>query len=217
MHHDPAVPETARLLMNSVAFGIVMSLDLSDATQPRAVVNVNSLQSAPMPWLARRAGPDAEWWAPEVGEQVAVICAYGDTVQGIILGSTYQANFPAPSTDPNVWQKLFKDGTFIQYDRNAHALTVDVTKSEGTVTINCQAATVNASENVTLNTPTTHLTGDLQVDGNTTVNGDTEMKGNADVQGDTTVKNITSNGTDISSTHYHGNGNQGNPTTPPIG
>lgn len=172
MHHDPAVPETARLLMNSVAYGTVMSVDLSDPAAPRAVVNVNSLQSAPMPWIARRAGPDSEWWAPEVGEQVAVICAYGDTVQGIILGSIYQANFPAPSQSPDVWRKQFKDGTWIQYDRAAHVLTVDATASNGTVIVNCQTATmnckdatINASEEITLATPLVHCTQALTVDG----------------------------------------------------
>lgn len=52
-------------------------------------------------------------------------------------------------------------------------------------------ATVHASGSVTLDTPTTHLTGNLIVDGTTNIAGQTTLAG------------VTSNGHDVGNTHKH--------------
>jgi len=207
-NHEFATSEHGRRLSNMILVGTVNQLDVDNAV---VTVDADDLTTDWIPWLARRAGPDSDWWAPEPGEQVVIACPYGDASQGFVIGSVYQNAYPAPANAATVWRKQFADGTFITYDRAAHALTVDASSSGGSVTVNCATADVKASESVTLDTPKTHCTGDLIVDGNT------ELNGNTDVKGSTTVKAITSNGTDISSAHYHGNGNGGQPTTPPIG
>ncbi len=50
------------------------------------------------------------------------------------------------------------------------------------------------------------------VTGPLTVNGTTTLDGNV-----ATTGTLTNNGVDVGSPHYHGNGNGGAPTTPPIG
>jgi phage gp45-like len=47
----------------------------------------------------------------------------------------------------------------------------------GNVIVNCQQATVHAAGSVTLDTPSTHMTGNLQVDGNMGVTGSMAVQG----------------------------------------
>ncbi|HZZ03048.1 phage baseplate assembly protein V [Paraburkholderia sp.] len=204
--HVFATGEHGRMLSNVAMIGVVAQLDEANA---RVTVYADDLTTDWLPWLTRRAGSDSDWWAPEPGEQVVVLCPYGDSSQGVVIGSIYQDAFPPPANVRTIWRKKFADGSTVTYDRQAHALTVDV--GSGSVTVNCATATVKATDTVTLDAPHTHCTGGLTVD------GDTSMKGNADVQGNTTVKAITSNGVNVSNSHKHGNGNGGGPTTAVIG
>ena len=83
-------------------------------------------------------------------------------------------------------------GSFITWKESGD---LDILVGEGgggNVTINCTDATVTASGSVTIDTPTTTLTGDAEIDGNLTVTGDTALGAT-----------VTSNGKDISDTHTH--------------
>jgi phage baseplate assembly protein V len=232
-HHVFATSENGRKIDCIAWLGVINTVDLTQ-NPPTATVDGDDFTSDWLPMGISRAGPDTEWDPFEAGEQVLVVCPYGDTSQGVIVCAVNQANFPPPSGVAGVWRKQFQDGTFLQYDRNAHVLTVDATASSGTVivncqtaTTNCQTATVNGTESVTLNTPDTHCTGNLQVDGNATINGNTNVQeslavvgnanieGGANVSGTSSLGNVTSNGTDIGNKHYHDY--NGNPTTAPVG
>lgn len=205
--HVAAATEHDRMLGNVLMVGVIAELDAANAL---VKVNANGLTTDWIPWVVRRAGPNATWSAPEVGEQVVVGCPYGDPSQAFVLGSLYQEAHPAPATTADKERVTFSDGTSLEYDRAAHALTVDTTTNGG-ITIICKTATVKAQDSITFDTPNAKFTGNVEVDGNTA------MKGDADVQGSTSVKAITSNGTNISNTHKHGNGNAGQPTTAVIG
>lgn len=184
----PALGEHDRLLANMLMIGVVAELDEAAA---RVTLDVCGLRTDWIPWIVRRAGPDAEWWAPEIGEQVLVACPCGDPSQGVVVGSIYQSAFPAPANVKTVRRVTFADGSSVEYDREANRLQVDVAGA-GLVVVNCKTATVVATEQVTLDTPEANCTGNVSV------------AGNFDVQGSTTVKGITSNGVNISSTHKHG-------------
>jgi len=166
--HIFATVENTRMISCMVMIGTVDQLDEANA---RVTVDCNDLTTDWLPWLSRRAGPDADWAAPEPGEQVMVLCPYGDPSQGVVAGSIYQNAYPAPANVRTTWKKQFADGTTITYDRAAHAFTVDV--GTGSVVINCATATVNATESITLNTPNTHCTGDLIADGDIKSGGNT--------------------------------------------
>jgi phage baseplate assembly protein V len=206
--HVAAATEHDRMLGNVLMIGVVSALDAANAV---VQVEVNGFTTDWIPWAARRAGPNTSWSAPEVGEQVLIGCPYGDPSQAVVLCCLYQTAYPAPATTADKERVTFSDGASVEYDRSTHTLTVDTVNSQGVVNIICKQATVTASTSITFDTPNAKFTGNLEVDGNT------EMKGNADVQGSTTVKAITSNGMNISDSHKHGNGNQGQPTTAVIG
>jgi phage baseplate assembly protein V len=157
-------PDTAMLraqVSNLIHRGLVVSVDLGHAL---ATVQVGEVQTAALPWLIARAGGDITWWAPEVGEHVAILCPSGSLSQGIILGSLYSGSNPAPasSADQNITK--YSDGTTVTYDRAAHKLTVHavgdvVVEATGGLTINGDVA-LNGK-----------ITTDLKVAGNVKATG----------------------------------------------
>ncbi|WP_441253601.1 phage baseplate assembly protein V [Bradyrhizobium sp. 613_E4_N2_2] len=182
-----AATEHDRMLGNVLMIGVVAELDAPNAL---VKVSVNGLTTDWIPWTVRRAGPNATWSAPEVGEQVVVGCPYGDPSQGFVLGSLYQQAHPAPATTADKERVTFSDGASVEYDRATHTLAVDTT-ANGAVTIICKTANVQASESITLDTPDVFVKHKLHV------------AEDLDVQGSTAVKAITSNGKDISDQHKH--------------
>lgn len=208
--------ELERLLANLIRVGVVAQLDEANA---RVKVRTGGLVTDWLPWISARAGATRAWSAPRAGEQVLVLSPYGDPAQAVALPAIYQDAYPAPAATKDVEHVVFPDGSTVDYNSATNTLEVTVAGS-GNVVVNCQQATVNAAASVTLNTPDTHCTGNLQVDGNTTVNGVTTSKGvligqggmaisggsGAKVSGDMDISggSLTHNGKNIGSTHTHG-------------
>lgn len=163
-----ALGEHDRLLGNVVLIGIVAEVD---AEQSRVRVDADGLRSAWISWAERRVGPGVRTWCmPEVGEQVVLVCPYGDPAQAVIVGSIFRDAYPAPANAATLHRTVYADGSRVDYNRAAHALTVYV--GEGTVTVHCKTATVAASESVTLDSPTVRATGDVAIDGKLTAQGE---------------------------------------------
>lgn len=157
-----------RQIANMVMLGVVAELD---EAQARVRVDCDGMRTDWIPWTEYRAGPGVRTWsAPEVGEQVVVAAPYGDPTQGVVIGSVFQESHDAPANVKTKHRTEYADGTVVEYDREANKLTIDV--GEGSVVVNCKTATVTASESVTLDTPETHATGNLTVDGTIDAGGD---------------------------------------------
>jgi phage baseplate assembly protein V len=210
-----------RRIANLIRVGVIAQLDETHADGPRVTVDLGDVVTTWLPWLTLRAGEDRAWWAPEPGEQVLVLSPSGELAQGFVLAGIPSDLYPANGDRKTLRRTTFKDGTVVEYDREAHQLKVDASASNGavvvevgtgSVTINCATATVNAttsahlttpqatvtaSGNVTLDTPTVHCTHNLQVDGAVTAAGNVTSSGT--VQG-ATVK--TAGGIDLA-THHH--------------
>ncbi|WP_323162860.1 phage baseplate assembly protein V [Stenotrophomonas maltophilia] len=153
--------ENVRMLANMVLVGVVTELDEAEA---RVRVDADGMLTDWIPWAERRAGPGVRTWcAPEVGEQVVIACPYGDPGQAVVLGSVFYDKHPAPAAVKSKHRTEYADGSVVEYDRETTTLTVNV--GAGKVIVNCAVAEVHATESVTLDTPTTHATGDLKVDG----------------------------------------------------
>lgn len=113
--------ELERLVSNLIRYGTVDSLDAE-----KAVVRVKSgdLLTGWLKWLSHRAGPDADWWAPEPGEQVLLLSPSGDPMQGIVLPAIYSDQFPAPADVSTRRRVVFADGGYAEYDRESGALDI---------------------------------------------------------------------------------------------
>ncbi|TIH12744.1 phage baseplate assembly protein V [Marinifilum sp. JC120] len=111
--------ETDRRLANVIRIGTVAEADYPKA---RYRVSFGAAVTDWLPWLTFRAGGDLSWWAPEVGEQVVVLAPSGETSGGIVLGSIYSKDHPAPADRPTICRVVFKDGAVMEYDRENHVL-----------------------------------------------------------------------------------------------
>ncbi len=72
-------------------------------------------------WKPIRTGKAITWWCPDVGEGVTVL-SNGDLTLGEIIPGSYYADFPAPSSDPDIHLTQYADGTVISYHQKKHEL-----------------------------------------------------------------------------------------------
>lgn len=214
-----AQAETERILANMIRLGAVSELDEANA---RVRVKVGGLTTDWLPWVTARAGATRTWSAPRVGEQVVVLAPYGDPAQAVVLPAIYQDTYPAPAATKDAERVVFPDGSTVDYNSATNTLQIDVAGA-AKVIVNCKEATVNAATSVTLNTPETHCTGNMTVDGLLTykggMNGSTGSGAAATISGNInfTGGSLTHNGKNIGSTHTHsgvqpGSGTSGAPT-----
>jgi phage baseplate assembly protein V len=66
---------------------------------------------------------DKAFWIPDVGEQVVCLMDEFDEA-GAVLGAVYSSVDTPPVQSPDKFHLTFRDGTIIEYDRAAHALTI---------------------------------------------------------------------------------------------
>ena len=97
-----------------------------DPATARARVTVDGGESALVPWLTTRAGPDATWWAPAAGEQVMLFAPDGEPGNGVILAGVYCDRFPAPRDDPALHTVVYRDAAVVQYDTDEHRLVIEL-------------------------------------------------------------------------------------------
>lgn len=162
---DPDTADLMRRLANLLRLGTVAEADYGRA---RARITIGALKTDWLPWITLRAGPDATWWAPEVGEQVLVLAPCGNLSQAVVLGSIYQSAHPAPASSADVSAMVWKDGTQVTYDRSARKLTV-----------NCVGEVeVAAATKVGITAPEIELVGHVAVRGNMDVKGNVNASGN---------------------------------------
>lgn len=109
-------------------FNLIRPASIFETDHPAGKVRckLGSIETDWLPWLTHRAGPDATWHAPEIGEQVLILSPGGDFSQGFVLPAIYQNDYPQPATDPNLSKVSFSDGSLIEYDRENHRFTVAI-------------------------------------------------------------------------------------------
>jgi phage baseplate assembly protein V len=157
--------ESTRQFLNGARKGYVESIDGALCRVVSGDLHTDWIQ-----WFVPFAGETIEWLAPSIGEGVMLICPSGDPAQAIALPGFYSEDFPAPSTDPALHIRKYRDGAIVQYDMAAHVLTVDLPagatvniKAPGAVNVNTQTAVVKAD--------TVTLDADVIVEKSMTVKG----------------------------------------------
>jgi phage baseplate assembly protein V len=124
-----------------------------------------------LPALVKKSKTDKESNPLEINEHVVCIMdRYCE--EGICLGAIYnEVDTPDPGEAAGKFRKLFSDGTLIEYDKNAHKLTVDVkgtleAKATGDVSIDTNSNLKGtAGINATIEAPAINLTGNVVVSG----------------------------------------------------
>ncbi|MDD5175749.1 MAG: phage baseplate assembly protein V [Sterolibacterium sp.] len=152
------IAELSRRLENLIRIGTVAEVDLAAR---RVRVDTGSLLTDWLKWKTARAGTTRTWSPPTVGEQVMILSPSGELANGIVTPSIFCDDLDAPSGDGDLHVAEFPDGARIAYDHAGGALTAT----------GIQTALIQAAVSVTLDTPSTHCTGDLHVDGDVQVDG----------------------------------------------
>lgn len=146
----PAARDTAELertRANLVQFGTVAEADYAAA---RVRVKLGELVTAWLPWLSVRAGGDRTWSAPEIGEQVSVLCPDGDPAGGIVLGAIYCTAHAAPADAATVARTTYADGAVIEYDRAAHRLSAALPPGATVNLVADGGATINVRDGISI-------------------------------------------------------------------
>lgn len=142
--NEYALTELDRRLANMIRIGAVKEVDTDAA---RAKVEIGDIVTEWLPWSVKRAGENKTWWAPDIGEQVIVFSPGGDLGQGVIGPSIFQDDFPPNGDDVNVHRTTFKDGSFIEYDREEHALNLTL-NNDATLKITIGGMTIEVTKDL---------------------------------------------------------------------
>lgn len=157
-------------------------------------------------------------------EHVACLCdQYLE--EGVILGAIHSD--PEPPDDGAAlgkFRKVFADGTYIEYDKNAHTLTANV---QGDVNVTAKNINATAIEKISVQSPTIELKGDVNVLGILsagalslgTVAGasgaDGKVHGDINIDGEVNASGDVKSGTISLQTHVHGGVSSGTSSTAP--
>jgi phage baseplate assembly protein V len=154
------IADLARLIANLIRIGNVEEVEGN-----RARVRMGDVLTD---WLTRTdasASEDSQHTPLHVGEQVVLVSQGGDLRLGVIIGRLPSNKYPRPTTDPDVFEKRFKDGARFTYERANHHLEVEL--PEG------------ATADITAN-------GGITLYGDTTINGTLEVSDTIDAGDDIT-------------------------------
>jgi len=123
-----ALADIERRVANMIRYGVVEQLDEEGA---KVRVRSGGILTDWLKWRTQRAGPDSDWWAPEVGEQVVILSPDGEMNQALILGSINSNQFPPPGNRKTLHRVKYQDGAVKEYDRESS--TDRATYPDGTV------------------------------------------------------------------------------------
>ncbi|EXI61671.1 baseplate assembly protein [Mannheimia granulomatis] len=185
---EPNQTDLLRRLDNLIRLGTIAEVDLATAT---ARVNSGGITTDFLPWIILRAGTSQTWSAPTVGEQCVVLSVSGEFTTGVILPAIYTQNAPSQSEDDHIFH--FSDGAEICYNTASSQLTVK----------NCKLVIVQATESITLDTPTVKATKNVVIGGNLSVKGTTSSQGAISTQGAVTAKGDVSGAGISLGSHHH--------------
>ncbi|WP_416261797.1 phage baseplate assembly protein V [Gibbsiella quercinecans] len=149
------VAEPKRQLANIIRIGTVFDVDTANGL---CRVRTGKNETDWLNWLTLRAGRVRIWSAPSVGEQVLILSIDGDLRVGFVLPAIFSDQYPAPSSSADALHISFPDGAVLEYEPETGTLTASGIKTATVQAFDAIAATsrvvvVNASEQITLDTP----------------------------------------------------------------
>lgn len=196
------------LVRQLIRVGVVSGFDETGVTARVTFDDQDNVTSASLQVIVKNTDKNADYWMPDIGEQVVCLFLPAGPQQGFILGSFYDDTHTPPANTANKRVVKFQNGTRIENDRESNLLLVDAVGD----------VTVKATGTVTIDVPETIITGNTTVKGLLTYLGGmkgsskggvaADIKGNINVtEGDIDVDGIKSKG------HHHDAQGEYAPTT----
>jgi phage baseplate assembly protein V len=109
-----------------VRVGVVTSVYDAAGTVRVRLPDSAGVISKPLRVLFAKTRDNKSYDMPDVGEEVLCIFLPIGLQQGFVLGAMYSSEDLVPVTDRDKVHYKAKDGTFFEYDRENHKLTIDV-------------------------------------------------------------------------------------------
>lgn len=187
--------ELTRRLDSIVYEGVISAVDYSKS---RVRVVSGGVVTGWLPWLTASAGGDRDWNAPEIDEQVVVLCPSGDPANGLVLGSIFQEKIPQNADVETVRRTTFKDGTVLEYDRKEHYLKIDLKDEQDDAQMRVDLTAKDGAVRILLDANGTLelvAQGGISIKGDITHDGDYLHTGDYNITGDISQSGeITSSG-----------------------
>jgi phage baseplate assembly protein V len=120
--------------------GIVTDQDLAQGRVRVRFPDRDQMRSYWLQVVVPKSLADKVFWMPDAGEQVVCLMDECDEA-GAVLGAVYSSVDAPPVQSPDKFHLRFHDGTIIEYDRAAHALTIHLCAG-ASATVNAPAGIV---------------------------------------------------------------------------
>lgn len=117
-----------------VRVGVVSSTDPEKNTVRVAFTDKDNLVSGDLRVIHRGSVGNKDYWMPDVDDEVVCIFPTNDDsyFDGYVIGTLFNEKVKPNANSQDVARIDFKDGTFIEYDREKHSLTIEC---KGDITI----------------------------------------------------------------------------------
>lgn len=111
-------------MTRTVCWGEVCETDPATAKVRVTLPDRDDVVSWWLPVLHHKTLQDKAYFMPDVGEQV-VVCfpPVSGMETGFVIGATYNGQDAPPVSSQDKWHLLFKDGSWLEYDRASHNLS----------------------------------------------------------------------------------------------
>ncbi|HGY2802882.1 TPA: phage baseplate assembly protein V [Citrobacter freundii] len=196
------------LIRQLIRVGVVSDIDEKGVTARVTFDDQDDVTSASLQVIVKNTDENADYWMPDVGEQVLCLFLPVGPQQGFILGSFYDETHTPPANTANKRVIKFKNGTRVENDRESNLLLVDAVGD----------VTVKATGTVTIDAPETIITGNATVKGLLTylggLKGSSKGGAAADIQGEIKVTkgDVVVDGIGVKKHHHDAQGEY-SPTT----
>ncbi|MEY4922225.1 MAG: hypothetical protein RLY17_942 [Pseudomonadota bacterium] len=158
-----------RILSQLVRVGTVTSVDDRAVTARVTFDDQDDVVSHNLSVVVKNTYSNADYWMPDVNEQVLCLFLPVGIEQGWILGSFYDEATLPPAVSGDLRTVKFGDGTTISYDRSLKNLTVNAV---GDVNVTAAGKVVIKASKVTIDAPETEITAKTLIKGKLTfING----------------------------------------------
>lgn len=138
----------AEALKQAIRVGVVTSTDPAAATVRVKCVDADGLITYPLRVLNHKSVDDKSYWMPDVNEHVLCLFLPYGLEQGFVLGAFYSESDKPPVENQDKHHRIYKDGTWHEYDREEHKLHGNV-KGDVDYVID-KDVTIEVKENVSI-------------------------------------------------------------------
>ena len=117
----------SRGLRGIVRAGIVSSVHPERNTVRVVFEDKDENVSAELPLMNRGAAKNKDYWLPDEGDPVVCLFAANDKnlSTGWVIGAYFDAKHPPQANSPDIRRLDFADGSFLEYDRSTHTMTIN--------------------------------------------------------------------------------------------